>query len=378
MKSGLALSILGHSLVFFLIVGVELFKTPRFINPTENVVSIELISEVELFRDSLLSEPVVQSDLDQIQESEENIPEFPDIVQPASPELTIQPDLPEILINNRTHIPDLPQPIEPPGVNIGTPEGLAESIELQNSIPLLKASDFKLPEIPKVTSEYNPIEKPELKVAEVAQEAVVSTEQAKLEELEETIDESTAIEASTPLIVTEANKSEEVTIPEVSRGPSTDLLALGSPTRRPRQLVQPEENDLSDLIAEIMESTSPEEITQVAPAPEPKQHQSLTRSEVGRLRSLIEQNWNIGAISSEAKRITLTVRIVMDTTGKPINIELLSQSGGTNGTAVETAFEAARRAIKKGLENGHNLPIDKYDLWKEVIYTFNPEEIRNR
>ncbi len=378
MKSGLALSILGHSLVFFLIVGVELFKTPRFINPTENVVSIELISEVELFRDSLLSEPVVQSDLDQIQESEENIPEFPDIVQPASPELTIQPDSPEILINNRAHIPDLPQPIEPPGVNIGTPEGLAESIELQNSIPLLKASDFKLPEIPKVTSEYNPIEKPELKVAEVAQESVVSTEQAKLEELEETIDESTAIEASTPLIVTEANKSEEVTIPEVSRDPSTDLLALGSPTRRPRQLVQSEENDLSDLIAEIMESTSPEEITQVAPAPEPKQHQSLTRSEVGQLRSLIEQNWNVGAISSEAKRITLTVRIVMDTTGKPINIELLSQSGGTNGTAVETAFEAARRAIKKGLENGHNLPIDKYDLWKEVIYTFNPEEIRNR
>ena len=112
--------------------------------------------------------------------------------------------------------------------------------------------------------------------------------------------------------------------------------------------------------------------------PELENKGTLTSSEIGRLRRLIVDNWNIGALSSEAKRVILTVRIRMDKTGKPIEIELYYSEGGVNGKAVEVAFEVARRAITKGLENGHDLPKEKYYLWKEVLYTFNPQQMMNR
>ncbi len=380
MKSGFALSILGHSLVLFFLVGAELFRSPRFINPTEDIISIELISEVELNRDNILSESnVVPSDLDQILETEDNLQDIPEFVQPIIPDLNVQTEVPEIPTNSQILLPDIPQPIEPPGIKIGVPEGVAESIVLKDTIPLPKAADFKLPEIPKVTSEYNPIERPELKVADITQEATVPSEDAKVDENPEPIEESSAKEASTPVVVTEANKAEEPTVPLTGQETSRDLLALGSPTSRPQEFTTPDDIDISELISKIVEDGNPNEIIQDTPKPEPVKRQTLTRGEIERLTFLIEQNWNVGALSSEAKRITLTVRIFMDTKGKPINIELQGQTGGTtNGTAVETAFDVARRAITKGLENGHDLPIEKYDLWKEVIYTFNPENIRNR
>lgn len=380
MKSGFALSILGHSLIFFIIVGADLFYTQRFINPTNDIITIELISEVELNRDSILqSSNVVPSQLDQILETEENLQDTPDFVQPIIPDLSIQTDIPEIPNTSQLALPQIPRPIEPPGVKIGVPEGLSESLVLNDTIPLPKAADFKLPEIPKVTSEYNPIEKPELKVAEIAQEATLPIEEPEIVDEKEPIEESTTKEASAPVIVTEANKSEEPTIPLTSLEVSRELLAQGSPISRPQEFPAPEEVDISELISNLFEEDIPTEIIQDLPTPEPVISESLSRVEIERLRHLIVQNWNVGAMSSDAKRITLTVRILMDTTGKPINIELLGQTGGTtNGTAVDTAFEAARRAITKGLENGHDLPIEKYDLWKEVIYRFNPDEIRNR
>ena len=360
-------------------VGVELFRSPNFINPTEDIISIELISEVELNRDNILAgSDFVPSDLDKITETEDNLAELPDILQPVMPDLSVQTDVPEAPTTNHMPRPDIPQPIEPPGIKIGVPEGLTESIDLKNTVPLPKEVDFKLPEIPKVTTEYNPIERPELKVAEITQEANLPIEEPE-EEKTEPVEESTAREASTPITVTEANKAEEPTVPTTGQVISRDLLALGSPTNRPQEFTTREEIDISELISRIVDENKPSEIVPALPTPDPLERATLSRGEIERLRSLIVQNWNLGAISSEAKRITLTVRIVMDTTGKPINIELLGQTGSfTNGVAVERAFEAARRAITKGLENGHDLPIEKYDLWKEVIYTFNPEDIRNR
>ncbi len=379
MKSGFALSILGHSLVLFLVVGMELFRPHNFINPTDDVISIELISEVELNRDNILSEAnVVPSELDQILEIEDNLQNILEIEQPVVPDLNIQPEIPEIPTNNQVLIPDIPRPIEPPGVNIGIPEGIAESIVLKDTIPLPKATEFKLPDIPKVSSEYNPIEKPELKVADITQEATLPSEEAKVDENTEPVDESSVKEASTPMTVTEANKSDEPTVPLTGLDTSRDLLALGSPTSRPREFVVPDEIDISDIISKIVEDKDPDEIIQETPKPEPVKRVTLTRGEIESLRTLIVSNWNLGALSSEAKRVRLTVRIVMDTKGKPINIELEGQTDGASDKAVESAFEAARRAITKGLEDGHDLPIEKYDLWKEVNFTFNPEEMRTR
>lgn len=376
MRSGFALSIFGHALILFLIIGVEFYRTPNFIIPVNEVISIELISEVEFNRNSILAEENVEpSAMEQITETVEKPQEITEFVQPVIPELKVQPNIAEVPANIQTISPELPLPIEPPGVMIGVPEGITENIVIKDPTSLPKASEFKLPEISKVTSEYNPLEKPELKVAEITQEATLPSEETVLDLETEPVEESTTEEATTPITVTEANKSEEAIVPATDIKVSSNLLALGSPTSRPKDFTVSEDPDISAVISQILEETTPSEPAEAKPEPVPV---SLTPSENERLRSLIVDNWNLGVLSSEAIRVKLTVRIWMDETGKPIEIELYDSDGGVNDKAVEVAFEVARRAITKGLENGHDLPKEKYDIWKEVLYTFNPQQMRNR
>ena len=44
----------------------------------------------------------------------------------------------------------------------------------------------------------------------------------------------------------------------------------------------------------------------------------------------------------------------------------------------ELAFQAARRAILRCQETGYSLPPDKYEQWKTIEMTFNPEQMRLR
>ena len=51
---------------------------------------------------------------------------------------------------------------------------------------------------------------------------------------------------------------------------------------------------------------------------------------------------------------------------------------GGSGSAAETAFQSARRAILRCQGDGYNLPPEKFDQWKRVEMTFNPESMRIR
>ena len=71
----------------------------------------------------------------------------------------------------------------------------------------------------------------------------------------------------------------------------------------------------------------------------------------------------------------VTVEMTQD--GKPMaeTIKMLTSEGGS-GDAVRQAFEAARRAIIRCGANGFGLPVDKFDHWREIEMTFNPEKMR--
>jgi TonB family protein len=56
-------------------------------------------------------------------------------------------------------------------------------------------------------------------------------------------------------------------------------------------------------------------------------------------------------------------------TGAPV---LVDSQGGASEAAVTSAFEAARRAIMRCGGSGFQLPPEKYEQWREVRMTFNP------
>jgi len=60
---------------------------------------------------------------------------------------------------------------------------------------------------------------------------------------------------------------------------------------------------------------------------------------------------------------------------KPGSLRLVSSQGGAD-SATKTAFQAARRAVLRCQKGGYNLPTDKYEHWREIEMTFNPEKMR--
>jgi hypothetical protein len=97
------------------------------------------------------------------------------------------------------------------------------------------------------------------------------------------------------------------------------------------------------------------------------------------LRVAVQRCWNVGSLSSEALRTTVEVAVSMTREGRPDigSIRLVGSSGGSDAAAKQ-AYEAARRAIIRCGTDGFDLPVEKYDQWREIEMTFNPESMRIR
>ena len=105
--------------------------------------------------------------------------------------------------------------------------------------------------------------------------------------------------------------------------------------------------------------------------------QGLTAKENEVLRVAVQQCWNVGSLSSLALETTVVVAVSLTQNGKPIvaSIRQVSSEGGTSASVMQ-AFETARRAIIRCGARGFQLPRDKYDQWKDIKMTFDPERMR--
>ena len=66
----------------------------------------------------------------------------------------------------------------------------------------------------------------------------------------------------------------------------------------------------------------------------------------------------------------------MEQSGRVITSSIrLTGSEGGDTRATEVAFQAARRAIIRCQKDGYELPVDKYDQWRQIEMTFNPEKV---
>jgi hypothetical protein len=133
---------------------------------------------------------------------------------------------------------------------------------------------------------------------------------------------------------------------------------------------KPDESAVNDALAEALGQAGGAD--QGAPSGPP-----LTAGEKDALRVSVQRCWNVGSLSSEALRTTVVVGVRMGEDARPVSgsIELLSSSGGSDAAARQ-AYEAARRAIIRCGANGYDLPKDKYDHWRDIEMTFNPERMR--
>jgi hypothetical protein len=105
----------------------------------------------------------------------------------------------------------------------------------------------------------------------------------------------------------------------------------------------------------------------------------LTDVEKSELAIAIERCWNVGSLPTEAMRMTVIVRVLLDPNGKPDpqSIALETFEGGSADGA-DLAVAVARRAIIRCGVKGYHLPQEKYDQWKDLSLVFNATTIRMR
>ncbi len=97
---------------------------------------------------------------------------------------------------------------------------------------------------------------------------------------------------------------------------------------------------------------------------------AFNSDQVGHLRQVIGPFWNIGSLSTEATRVTVTMRVQLSEDQKVLSAEMVEFTGGT-AEAAQQAFEIARRAVIRGASKGLGLPPDNYESWKLFLITFD-------
>jgi hypothetical protein len=105
----------------------------------------------------------------------------------------------------------------------------------------------------------------------------------------------------------------------------------------------------------------------------------LSASEQEGLRVAVGRCWNFGSLSTDAAQVTVVVALSMSPDGRPVQstLRLASWSGGGEAAA-NAAYEVARRAILRCGAEGFPLPADKYEQWRDIEMTFNPERMRQK
>jgi len=217
---------------------------------------------------------------------------------------------------------------------------------------------------PKVATEAAP--KPPTD-AETAKEVEKSTTPDGVSQTPERPSTEKAPDQASTEIITEAKEKPSTVAP----------LSSSRPKGRPATLKDKVKT------AEAIESALAQAVSEAGTAaPQPRAAPSgppLTGSEIEGLRVEVGGCWNVGSMSTDAMKITVVVGVSLGIDGVPIigSLKLVSATAGSED-AIGKAYEVARRAIIRCGGAGFDLPAEKYDHWREVEITFNPENMRNK
>ena len=193
--------------------------------------------------------------------------------------------------------------------------------------------------------------------------------------------EATAPEETTTEIVTEAEQPSGAPTASVrpqarpnrpAPAPEPEPAQTETATATPEPAADPLADAVADAVASALSggTTTPEPDLPVGPP--------MTGGEKDALRVAVQRCWVVD-VGSQSANVTVVVGMEMEDTGRVVtnSLRMVSSSGGS-GSAVDTAFQAARRAILRCQGDGYDLPADKYAQWKEIEMVFDPSGMRLR
>ncbi len=385
METGTYISGLGHVAVLgWAMIGGVLTEQPQ--ESEFLVTDVSVISEAA-FAALVSDAPVPETSvtLPELPENALNAPDAPaaddqprltSLAEPDDPQDPgDRPDLSNVTepagADALVETPDLtaPETTDSPGVTLITP---TDPISNRDSAGLKQPDQLAMleteqPPAPRVDTTPAPEPDTEAETANETEHATTPDPNATIP-AEETVEQAPD-QASTE-IITEANESESLSAPVRSSRPKGRPAGLAKEANTSSQIARA----LAEAQAEAAASA-----TRVDPSPTEPSGPPLSEREKDGLRLAVQKCWNVGSLSSDALRVTVTVGVALDNAGKILSgsIHLISSTDGSNAAAKQ-AYEAARRAIIRCGAKGFDLPQEKYDHWREIEMTFNPEKMRIR
>ncbi|WP_339954092.1 energy transducer TonB [Yoonia sp. 2307UL14-13] len=324
----------------------------------------------------------------------------------AEPDAPVQPVLDEApeppAESTPTEVAPPPDPVEPPVDETPPPDPpqappVADVTDTPPSVPSAPAPTPPAPDLdvsedptPRqadvVASTPTPPPPPDAAVDDAARDEAVQEPDAEPEVVQEE-QEQTAPEETTTEIV---NQDDTPSAPEepVTVAPATSVRPVVRPNRpapveepqvadvqEPAEPTEPAEPDTSieDVLAGVVEDTS---TTSATDAPNVPAGPPMTGSEIEGFRVAVNRCWVLDP-GSEAARAKITVFFELGRDGKVVGSPTLVSGSGASDTAINTAFEAARRAILRCQgSDGYQLPPDKYEEWREITGNFDASGVK--
>ena len=371
MDRGAIISGAGHlGLILWVILGDWLFA-PSDMPPVE-VAQVSLMSAAEY--DAMVASAPKAVDVAPEPAAEPLAEPAPDVpaAEPPAAEALAEP-LPDTL-----PVDAAPQPIE-------APEPTAPVADAPQPIPVPNMDQAPAPRpIDRVADV--PVDQP-TDAPEIADTPTpeVSDTAAPDAPVIETPEPEAAPQEATTQIITEAVDTQDNApqlAPTSSRRPQSrpEKVAEIPPEDPDPANTTPETNDAeAEAIAAALAEATAETPAEDSGASDAPTGPPMTSGDIDAMRVAVKQCWNLGSLSSDALRTTVTVQVSIGQDGIPDigSIRMSRYDGGSDASA-KTMFAAARSAIARCGKKGFPLPPETYDQWRDLELVFDPNGMRLR
>jgi hypothetical protein len=91
------------------------------------------------------------------------------------------------------------------------------------------------------------------------------------------------------------------------------------------------------------------------------------------IRNTVMANWPPPADMADMKDVRVQIRFMLDRAGKIVGEPKVTMTGGPRKTQKAVAASAMRAVLRAAPFK--NLPMDQYDVWKEVIINFDTSNL---
>lgn len=178
--------------------------------------------------------------------------------------------------------------------------------------------------------------------------------------------------------------------PKVEPAPKQSAKVAPPPRKRPKREEKAKPDPFKALLKNLAEEANrprPKD-----PEPKPQQRAELAdtplqprisdlerqRTEAG-LAQLVKQQispcWNLPSGAKDAHRMRIGIRIFLNPDGSLRGVPRIEDSARVNRDPFYRAFaESAVRALRNPKCSPLRLPHDKYDIWQEISFNFDPRE----